>query len=133
MSEAGEFELALGRIRAELESQKDTPFADVPYDKIFDDKVVEALATKDLKDVIEEYVKQYNELLSTSTFFKKGIFDYYNAAQIAKALADNGFFSASHTVNSVRRGGEARNQEQKRLGRGNLERESFDSKGQETS
>jgi hypothetical protein len=63
MSDENEFELALGRIRGELESQKDAPFADVPYDKIFDEKVVDALNTKDLKDVIEEYVKQYNELL----------------------------------------------------------------------
>ena len=35
--------------------------------------------------------------------FKKGSFDYYNAGQIAKSLADNGFFNAAgaglHTVN----------------------------------
>jgi hypothetical protein len=43
-------------------------------------------------------MNSYNELLAASAFFRKGIFDYYNAAQIAKALADNGFFSASHTV-----------------------------------
>lgn len=97
-SDNDEFELALGRIKTELENQKDAPFAEVPYDKIFDEKIVEALDTKDLKDVIEDYVKQYNELLAASTFFKKGIFDYYNAAQTAKALADNGFFNANHTV-----------------------------------
>src|ERR1019366_2562192 len=28
-----------------------------------------------------------------------GTFDYYNAGQIAKSLADNGFFDAKHTVN----------------------------------
>jgi len=80
-SDNNEFELALGRIKTELENQKDAPFAEVPYDKIFDEKIVEALDTKDLKDIIEDYVKQYNELLAASTFFKKGIFDYYNAAQ----------------------------------------------------
>ena len=49
-------------------------------------------------EVIEDYVKRYNELLAASTFFRKGIFDYFNATQIAKALADNGFFTANHTV-----------------------------------
>jgi hypothetical protein len=98
MSEGGEFELALGRLKPELEKQKDAPFADVPYDKIFDEKVVGALDNKDLKDVIEEYVTRYNELLAASTFFRKGIFDHYNAGQIAKSLADNGFFNAEHTV-----------------------------------
>jgi hypothetical protein len=37
--------------------------------------------------------------LAASTYFKKGIFNYYNAATIAKSLADNGFFDAKHTVN----------------------------------
>jgi hypothetical protein len=94
-----EFQTALTRVKKEIEDQKDTPFADVLYDKIFDDKVLSALETKDLKTAIEEYVKRYNELLAASTYFKRGTFDYYNAGQIAKSLADNGFFAANHTVN----------------------------------
>src|SRR5207248_4067019 len=39
-----------------------------------------------------------NELLAASTFFRSGIFEYYNAGQVAKALADNGFFKAKHTI-----------------------------------
>src|SRR5262249_45306418 len=50
---------------------------------------------------IEEYVRRYNELLAASTYFKKGTFDYYNAATIAKSLSDNGFFAAKHTVNLI--------------------------------
>ena len=57
------------------------------------------LGTKDVKTTIESYIKKYNELLSASTYFKKGTFNYYNAATIAKNLADNGFFDANHTVN----------------------------------
>lgn len=92
------FYTALRRIQWEVGEQRDTPFANVLYDKIFDDKVITALNAKDLKTAIEEYVKRYNELLSTSTYFRKGTFDYYNASEIARSLSDNGFFSAKHTV-----------------------------------
>jgi hypothetical protein len=54
------------------------------------------LNTKDFKLAIEGYVTKYNELLAASTYFKRGIFNYYNAAMIAKSLADNGFFDAKH-------------------------------------
>jgi hypothetical protein len=90
---------ALKRIREELIYQKDTPFEKVVYDQIFDERVLEFLGRKEVKAAIQEYVRRYNELLAASTYFKKGTFDYYNAAQIAKSLADNGFFEAKHTVN----------------------------------
>ena len=93
-----EFYRALIRIKEEIEGQEPGPYADVPYDTIFDEKVLAALNTKDVKTAIKEYVEKYNELIAKSTYFKKGTFDYYNAAQIAKNLADNGFFNAKHTV-----------------------------------
>lgn len=96
---ADEFETALQRIEKELREQKDALFADVPYDTVFDEKVLDFLRTPEAQAVIEIYVKRYNELLEASTYFKKGTFDYYNASQIAKSLADNGFFEAKHTVN----------------------------------
>lgn len=98
MPSHSEFDSALIRIKREVEDQKDTLFADIEYDKIFSQTVLSALNTKDLKDAIEEYARRYNELLSSSTYFKKGTFDYYNAGQIAKSLANNGFFAAKHTV-----------------------------------
>ena len=93
-----EFETALTRIQTELTEMQDAVFADVPYDTIFDDKVLAFLRTAEAQAVIEVYVKRYNELLGASTYFKKGTFDYYNAGQIAKSLASNGFFAAKHTV-----------------------------------
>ena len=93
-----DFFLALTRIKDELLAQKDAPFANISYDTIFDDKVLSFLTTKDFKTAIREYINKYNELLASSTYFKKGIFNYYNAATIAKSLADNGFFDANHTV-----------------------------------
>ncbi|SPE34299.1 conserved hypothetical protein [Candidatus Sulfopaludibacter sp. SbA6] len=93
-----EFYRALIRVKEELLAQKDAPFADVQYDKIFDEKVLSFLGTKDFKTAIEDYIKKYNEILA-ATYFRKGTLNYYNAATIAKSLADNGFFAAKHTVN----------------------------------
>ncbi len=94
-----EFFRALLRIKDEVLAQKDAPFADIKYDTIFDEKVMSFLGTKDVKTAIESYIKKYNELLAASTYFKKGMFNYYNAATIARSLADNGFFDAKHSVN----------------------------------
>ena len=92
------FYKALERISSELKEQSEAPFADVKYDAIFDDKILDALNTKGLKSAIQDYILRYNQLLDSSTYFKKGIFEYYNATQIAKTLASNGFFDAKHTV-----------------------------------
>lgn len=94
-----QFYIALNRIKDEVTAQADAPLAGVAYDMIFDDKVLGFLGTKDFKTAIEAYIKKYNELLAASTYFKKGVFNYYNAATIAKQLADNGFFEAKHSVN----------------------------------
>ncbi len=94
-----QFFLALNRVKDEVRAQKDAPFADIRYDTIFDERVLSFLGTKDVKTAIESYIKKYNELLAASTYFKKGTFNYYNAATIAKSLAANGFFDAKHTVN----------------------------------
>ncbi len=94
-----QFYVALNRIKEEVAAQPDAPLATVAYDVIFDDKVLAFLATDEAKTAIEEYIKKYNELLTASTYFKKGTFNYYNATTIAKQLADNGFFEAKHSVN----------------------------------
>jgi hypothetical protein len=92
------FYVALNRIKDEVADRPDAPLKDVPYDLIFDEKVQAFLETKDFKTAIDGFIKKYNELLAASTYFKKGVFTYYNAAQIAKQLADNGFFAAKHSV-----------------------------------
>jgi hypothetical protein len=92
------FYQAMDRVNNEVKDQKDAPFATVYYDSIFDDKVLTALGTKDFKTAIQDYITRYNELLAASTYFKKGVFEYYNATQIAKTLAANGFFDAKHSV-----------------------------------
>jgi hypothetical protein len=86
-----DFDLAVSRIRDELKRQTDTPFAEVKYDVIFNDAVVNALDTPALKGAVEDYIRRYNELLSASTYFRKGIFDYYNAGQIAERSPTTAF------------------------------------------
>ena len=98
MQSPSELDTALGRIESEIHEQTDAPFSDVLYDKIYNEKVLAALDTRDLREAIEEYAQRYDELLSNSTYFKKGTFDYYNAGQIANTLAKNGFFDAEHSV-----------------------------------
>lgn len=92
------FFTALVRIQDELRVQTDAPFADVTYDVIFDEKVVELLKTKEFRVAVADYVKRYNELLDSSTYFSRQTFNYFNAATITKSLADNGFFDAKHSV-----------------------------------
>lgn len=93
------FYVALNRIKDEVADNPDAALRDVPYDLIFDDKVLGFLETKDFKTAIDEFIKKHNELLAASTYFKKGVFNYYNAAQVAKQLAENGFFKAQHSLN----------------------------------
>lgn len=94
-----EFYIALKQIESEVASRPDAPLKDIPYDLVFDEKVQSFLNTKDVTTAIDEYIKKHNELLAASTYFKKGVFNYFNAGQIAKQLADNGFFAANHSVN----------------------------------
>lgn len=93
------FYVALNRIKDEVTDRPDSPLREVPYDLIFDEKVLGFLETQDFKTAIDSFIKKHNELLAASTYFKKGVFNYYNAAQVAKQLAENGFFKAQHSIN----------------------------------
>ena len=98
MTSSEEVDEALARLRREVQDQSDAPFSNLTYDKIFNEKVLTALSTRNLSAAIQDYARRYNELLTTSKYFRKGTFDYYNAAQVAKSLNTNGFFNASHTI-----------------------------------
>ncbi|MCW0459226.1 hypothetical protein NB717_000294 [Xanthomonas sacchari] len=93
-----EFMKALRRVRAEVEQLDDSPLQAVRYDLLFDDKPLEFLGKPEINAAINDYILGYNALLAKSTYFKKGVFNYYNAATIAKNLADNGFFRAKHSI-----------------------------------
>lgn len=92
------FYQALIRVQDEVKKLPAAQFADVPYDLISDEKVAAFLETQDVKVALKAYIDKYNELLARSQYFRKGTFDFFNAATIAKALAANGFFKARHFV-----------------------------------
>ncbi len=97
--QTGCFFAALSRVRNEVNRPEPGPLAGIHYDTIFNEKVLGVLATKNFRLAIAAYVERYNQLLDASTYFRRGVFNYYNASQIAKTLDANGFFSAAHSVN----------------------------------
>ena len=70
---------------------------EVKYSDIFNEKVQKVIKRAIKKD-IEDYIDQYNKLLSQSNFFKKGVFTHDNASIIAQKLEENHFFEADHSV-----------------------------------
>ena len=74
MTTPTELDAALVRLRREVKDQPDAPFSDLSYDTIFNEKVLAALATKNLSDAIHDYAGRYNELLAASKYFPKGHF-----------------------------------------------------------
>jgi hypothetical protein len=92
------FYQALIQLRELVARQKDAPFASVPYQVIFNDTVSAFLGLPDVRKNLEAYVERYNELISRSLYFKRGLFEYHNATNIANQLDDQGFFDAEHSV-----------------------------------
>ncbi|OAX87997.1 hypothetical protein A7D16_13475 [Xanthomonas nasturtii] len=70
----------------------------VVYSEVFNDKTVGLLDSGSIKHQLEEYIQQYNELVSNSDVLSKQ-FNHYSASTVNKQLKDNGFFEAKHTVN----------------------------------
>jgi len=93
-----DFFVSLGRLEKELSEQTDTPYADLPYDTVFDERALAELNNADVKASLDAFISKYNELISASTYFRKGTFEYYNASAIAQNLEDQGFFKAKHFV-----------------------------------
>lgn len=99
-----EFFTALIRIQSEVIANKEPLLAEVPYLKIFNDKVSEFIKSPDFRQKLADYIAIYEQLMSSSTFFRKGVFNHNNAAEIAKNLNDNGFFKAEHSINVMAEG-----------------------------
>ncbi len=85
-----------------LESLKEdvsqTDFIEQPfkYGEIINDKVSSFL--KDNQRILSDYLERYNQVVESSTLFKKGIFGTDNAVNIRKSLGDNRFFDAEHKL-----------------------------------
>lgn len=70
------------------------------YNDVFDKKGnVKKFLDKNI-DSLDEYIKQYESLLTKSTFFKKSAntFGTYQANEIINSVKDNSFFDAGHSI-----------------------------------
>lgn len=77
---------------------KDLWFTDIDYSIISKNKVDGFLKMKDISTLLQEYIDTYEDILSKSKYFSKGIFNHNNWENIYKSLWDNNFFEAEHKV-----------------------------------
>lgn len=73
-------------------------FSDVKLSEIFETDVLVFLKKPDVISNINVYTEKYNQLLETSKYFKKGIFNPSKADSIAKILSKENFFKANHKI-----------------------------------
>lgn len=91
-----DFFKALMRVKDEVVSNDAGEFHNIKYYEIFNDKVINFI--KENAAQLENYTKRYEELVSASKYFSKGIFSHTNAISVVENLKKNGFFRANHTV-----------------------------------
>ncbi|TCP60645.1 hypothetical protein EV663_1081 [Rhodovulum bhavnagarense] len=91
--------VALARLEREVKEGAHSQFSGLKYKTLFSDKVLEFLQNSDVKTLIDDYTKIYEQILDSSLYFKKGVFNHSNAETIAKNLKSNGWFDGGHSVN----------------------------------
>ena len=84
-------------LKPSIDSWKRVSLANLSYARIFNNDTKRVFDKPNFQKALIEYVDTYNKLLNRSNFFKKG-FNHYNADVVAKALDDDGWFSAGHSV-----------------------------------
>lgn len=92
------FYRALVRVKEEVAAMTDAPFAGIPYDDLFADKVVGFLESPDIRAAIANYITTLNNLLDQSPYFSREAFSYYDAGMLSKQLVKHGFFKAEHEL-----------------------------------
>lgn len=89
-------------ILIDLENQiletSEHPFSSIIYYKIYEEKNLTFLNTKDFKKQLTSYIERYDTLIKSSKYLQKG-FNHYNVSDVQKSLKSNGFFKAKHSVN----------------------------------
>ncbi|MCY4211998.1 MAG: hypothetical protein OXE97_13310 [Gammaproteobacteria bacterium] len=90
---------AFDRIKNEVyEGGEDLALSDIKFATLFNDKIENLLDEESVKEALEQYTTNYEALLDKSRFFRKGIFNHYQAGEIARQLKNHGFFQANHKV-----------------------------------
>lgn len=85
-------------LNLEINDFKENHLSELKYEKIFNDKTEDIINDKNFQKNLSQYLSKYNELISQTDFFKKGIFDHRNADDVLQNLKNNGFFIADHTI-----------------------------------
>ena len=70
----------------------------ITYAELFNDKTIAFLESGQISTQLKDYIDKYNELVESSPVLSK-TFNHYHAKTVHKNLSENGFFSASHSVN----------------------------------
>lgn len=76
----------------------DDEFSEIKLSEVFDIDVLAFLKKPDVINNINVYTEKYNQLLETSKYFKKGVFNPSKAESIAKVLLKENFFKANHKI-----------------------------------
>ncbi|MDU6363063.1 MULTISPECIES: hypothetical protein [Clostridium] len=71
------------------------------YKDIINDKVKEFVQEKENITLLNEYIEKFDELISKSKYFEKGVFTHNNVEDISKNLMGNGFFKVKKIKNSL--------------------------------
>lgn len=71
------------------------------YKDIINDKVKGFVQEKENITLLNEYIEKFDELISKSKYFEKGVFTHNNVEDISKNLMGNGFFKVKKIKNSL--------------------------------
>lgn len=88
----------LEKLGSEVPAIEDKRLSGLVYNELFNDKTLPFLEAGNIKTELSDYIDRYNELIDKSPILSKD-FNHYHAKVIQRNLAENGFFSANHSVN----------------------------------
>lgn len=92
-------EIDFFKFLSEIDFEKiEEEFSDIKLSEVFETDVLVFLKKPDVISNINVYTEKYNQLLETSKYFKKGIFNPSKADSIAKILSKENFFKANHKI-----------------------------------
>ncbi|WP_318502265.1 hypothetical protein [Photobacterium leiognathi] len=83
---------------SEQEKTDYTQYGEYKYDTLFNPKVLQLITSEGFSKDLADYVDTYDKLIENSTVLSK-TFNHQKADVVSKSLTENGFFSASHSVN----------------------------------
>ncbi len=89
---------ALDGMESDIPMTEDKRLSGLVYSEIFNDKTLSFLESGNIKAELLDYIQKYDDLIEKSPILSKS-FNHYHAKVVQKNLADNGFFSANHSVN----------------------------------